>query len=138
MFERILIPVDLTRKNERTVEVAGGLARDGRAAITLLHVIEPLDLPFEELADFYGELEGRAASTMERLSGPLREAGLEPEAHVVYGDRAREIVEYASEGGFDLIILSSHKSDLENPVRDLATISHKVAILAQTPVLLVK
>lgn len=138
MYERILVPVDLTRKNARAVEAARELARISGGDVTLLHVIEPLDLPFEELADFYEELERRAAAKMEEIAAPLKDAGVTVHQHVVYGDRAREIVEYARHSDFQVIVLSSHRADLDNPVRDLATISHKVAILSQTPVLLVK
>lgn len=138
MYEQILVPVDLTEKNRPAVLAARDLARLSGGEVTLLHVIEPLDLPFEELADFYQELEERAAERMENLAAPLRDAGLPAHQHVVYGDRAREIVAYAQENGFQLIVLSSHRTNLEDPGRNLATISHKVAILAQTPVLLVK
>lgn len=138
MFERILVPVDLTEKNRPAVLAARDLARLSGGEVTLLHVIEPLDLPFEELSDFYQELEERAADRMEKLAAPLRDAGLSAHQHVVYGDRARQIVAYAQENRFQIIVVSSHRANLENPVRDLATISHKVAILAQSPVLLVK
>ena len=138
MFRRILVPVDLTDKNRRAVEWARELAEWGGALVTLIHVIEPLDLPFEELEDFYGELEARAATAMEAMSRPLQEAGLEHRQQVVYGERAREIVEYAAEQDIDLIVLSSHRQDLDEPTRNLGTLSHKVAILAQTPVLLIR
>ncbi len=138
MFRRILVPVDLTDKNVRAVEWSRELAEWGGAVVTLLHVIEPLDLPFEELEDFYEELESRAAEAMEAMSQPLQVAGVEHRQQVVYGDRAREIVEFAADQRMDLIVLSSHRQDLEDPVRNLGTLSHKVAILAQTPVLLVR
>lgn len=138
MFEKILVPVDLTEKNVRAVETARDLAVAAGGSVTLYHVIEPLDLPFEELEDFYQQLEEKALATMDELAAPLREAGLEPAGQVTYGDRAREIVDFASGGAFDLIILTSHRTDLEEPSKNWATISHKVAILAQTPVLLVK
>lgn len=48
MFANVLVPVDFTPKSERAVEVAVGLLQaSGR--ITLLHVIELLDAPMEEL-----------------------------------------------------------------------------------------
>lgn len=138
MFERILVPVDLTEKNVRAVETAGELAAERDARVVLLHVIEPLDLPFDELEDFYEEIEEKAERTMTGLAARLDEAGVEPRLQVVYGDRAREIVAFAEENDFDLIVLSSHRTDLQDPTRELGTISHKVAILAQTPVLLVR
>jgi nucleotide-binding universal stress UspA family protein len=57
---------------------------------------------------------------------------------VVFGHRAPEIVRYAGEGESDLIVLKSHRIDLENPAAGWGTVSYKVGILAQCPVLLVK
>lgn len=138
MFRKILVPVDLTEKNRRAVDMAGELASPVDGTVTLLHVIEPLDLPFEELQDFYERLESRAAERMAELAVRLRESGLEIDQHVVYGERAREIVEYAREEAFDLVVMSSRRVDPESDRNQLGTISHKVAILAQTPLLLVK
>lgn len=138
VFQRILVPVDLTEKNRDVLEWAASLAGWSGGSVTLLHVIEPLDLPFEELEDFYEELEEKAAGAMEAMSETLRSAGVGYRQQVVYGDRAREIVEFAEENDNDLILLSSHRQDLEDPTRNLGTLSHKVAILAQTPVLLVR
>ena len=57
---------------------------------------------------------------------------------VIFGDRAHEIVRYAMERGVDLIVLSSHRIDLGNPSAGWGTVSYKVGILSQCPVLLVK
>ena len=138
MFERILVPVDLTEKNRSAVETARQLALESEGRVTLLHVIEMLDLPFEEVEEFYRELERKAGDAMGRLAGILEDAGVEHTLQVGYGQRAAEIVEFADEHDFDLIVLTSHRTDLENPAEDWATLSHKVAILAQCPVLLVK
>lgn len=138
LFQKILVPVDLTQKNRHAVEVAGELASASGGSVTLLHVIEELDLPFEEVEDFYRQLEDRAAGAMGDLAEVLAEAGVAHAQHVRYGQRATEIVGFAREEDFDLILLSSHRTDPEDPARNWASLSHKVAILAQTPVLLVK
>ncbi len=138
LFEKILVPVDLTQKNRHAVDVAAELGSASGGSVTLLHVIEMLDLPFEEVEDFYLQLEERAAEAMGELTGPFVERGVRHVQHVRYGDRASEIVAFAQEEDFDLILLSSHRADLEEPARNWASLSHKVAILAQTPVLLVK
>lgn len=138
MFERVLVPVDLTEKNVRAMEVARELAELADSSVTLLHVIEPLDLPFEELEDFYRRLEEKAADAMYALAEPLREVGRPVDRHVIYGDRAAEIVEYAREEGFDLVVMTSRRFGPEGGTRNWATLSHKVAIMSQTPVLLVK
>ncbi|NIQ57073.1 MAG: universal stress protein, partial [Gammaproteobacteria bacterium] len=51
------------------------------------------------------------------------------ERAIRYGKRAPEIVEHAEEMGADLIVLSSHRVDREEPGLTWATISYKVAIL---------
>lgn len=139
MFKKILVPVDLTDKNERAVEHAAQLAQLTGGLVTLLHVIETLDIPFEEVQDFYQDLEKRAEPQMAQLAAPLIKAGFERvDRVIVYGKRAEEVARYADEHAFDLIVVSSHRVDPENPGLSWATLSYKVAILAQCPVLLVK
>ncbi len=138
MFQRILVPVDLTQKNTHAVKTARDLAAESGGTVTLLHVIETLDLPFEELEGFYARLEEKARRAMDEMAAPLQKAGLSFARRVSYGRRAEEIVDFAAEEDSDLIILSSHRIDLENPGSSWTTLSYKVAILAQCPVLLVK
>lgn len=135
-FRRILVPVDLTPKNAAALDMAERLAAGG-GEVTLLHVIETLDLPFDELEDFYLKLEEDAGRGLGELGRRLKEAGIAVREHITYGKRAAAIVEYADEIGADLILLSSHRLDRERPDR-WVTISHQVAILAECPVLLVK
>jgi nucleotide-binding universal stress UspA family protein len=68
----------------------------------------------------------------------LEERGVARREEVVFGHRAPEIVRYAAEVGADLIVLTSHRIDLQNPAAGWGTVSYKVGILAQGPVLLVK
>jgi universal stress protein A len=138
MFETILVPVDLTPKNSRAIAVAADLARERGAEVTLLHVVETLDLPWEEVEDFYRRLERRAQTEMGGMAEPLRNAGVSHRSEVAFGKRAEEVVAHAEEYRFDLIVLSSHRIDPENPLAGWTTLSYKVAILAQCPVLLVK
>lgn len=139
MFERVLVPVDLTEKNEQAVATAARLARLAGGSVTLLHVIETLELPFEELADFYQDLEAKAEPRMAQLAAPLVAEGFdEVDRVIIYGKRAEAVARYADEHGFDLVVLSSHRVDPEKPGLSWATLSYQVAILAQCPVLLVK
>lgn len=138
MFRDILVPVDITPKNRRAVEVARDLARASGGRVALLHVIETLDLPFDELREFYDRLERRATRDMEGLARLLRDGGIPFEGHVTYGERDRKIVEFAERHGSDLIVLDSHRVEPGRPGRGIATLSYRVAILAPCPVLLVK
>jgi universal stress protein A len=137
-FRKILVPVDLTVKNEGAVETARDLAIASGGTVTLLHIIETLDLPFEELREFYDVLQARALAHMDGLSATLRDAGIPFDVHVIYGDRTERIVRFASESKCDLIVMDSHRVEPGRPGRGPTTISYRVAVLAQCPVLLVK
>lgn len=138
MFENILVPVDLTDENLRAIETSLDLALETGGGVTFIHVIETLDLPFEELAAFYDRLEKKAIETMRELAEPLRTAGVRMHQRIEYGKRAETIVQFAEENEMDLIILNSHRVRLDDPGSGWATLSYKIAILAQCPVLLVK
>jgi nucleotide-binding universal stress UspA family protein len=137
MFDHVLVPVDLTDRNRRALEVAARLAgEDGE--VTLLHVIETLDLPFEELEDFYQRLHDRAQVGMDQMAEPLSVSGVSVIQRVSYGNRLREILGHAEETPTELIVMSSRRLERSDPPAGFATLSHQVAILSQVPVLLVK
>jgi nucleotide-binding universal stress UspA family protein len=137
MFRRILVPVDFTRKNVRTVKVAAKMAAQLGAAVTLLHVIERVDDGDDgALKGFYRELEKNAREKMGTLLGS---AGRVPaRAEIVYGNRVNEILRFATEDKTDLIVMGSHRVALKHPGENWGTISYKIGILARCPVLLVK
>ncbi len=138
MFQQILVPVDLSDKNIATIEFVRQLATTHNSEITLLHVIETVDAPFEELEGFYRELEEKAHQRLDTLAEPLRSAKLGVEERVCYGKRAREIVAFADDNRFDLIAMGSHQLTPDNVGTGVMTISHQVAIAARTPVLVLK
>jgi nucleotide-binding universal stress UspA family protein len=139
VFHRIVVPVDLSNRNIPALEVAIKLALHNRARVTLLHVIEMLeDSTFEELAEFYHRLEKQARDKMKRLADELIAHRLDVHQDILYGKRAEQIISYSVEHQIDLIVLSSHKIDLKYPGEGWGTISYKVGILSQCPVLLVK
>jgi nucleotide-binding universal stress UspA family protein len=139
MFNKILVPVDLTDSNRAAIEVASQLADREDGSVTLLHVIEAIaDTEFEDMKDFYQRLEDKARKAMVDLAAPLTVTGRTVDQQITYGNRARQIVSYADEHGTDLIVLSSRQLDPEKPEKIWISISHQVAVLARCPVLLVK
>lgn len=138
MFSHILIPVDFTEKNWRALNLALTLIKEHRTKLTLLHVIEKIEfLTEEDTKEFYRRLEITAQEKMEGLLQKLKERDIPIATEIVYGKRAHEIVRYAVAHSVDLLVLNSHRVDPDNP-QDWGTISYKVAILSQCPVLLVK
>ena len=138
MFRRILVPVDLSDSNTSAVQLAGDLVTPDGGAVTLLYVIETLDAPFQDLEAFDRGLEEKARRALDVLGKPLRDAGVRFEEQVCYGKRVPEIVAYAAQNEFDLVIIRSHRLTVENFTKGILTISHQVAIAAQTPVLVLK
>ena len=138
MFSRILLPVDLTDKNNSALSVASELLGAGGEVI-LLHVIETIaDAPFEDMQDFYQRLEDKARSGMSTLADDLTNDEIAVEQHVIYGRRASDIVTFARDREVELILMSSRALDPEKPESAWGSISHQVAILAGCPVLLLK
>jgi universal stress protein A len=137
LFRHILVPTDLTARTDKALQLAARLMVSDASRITLVHVIETIDgMRFDELKSFYQRLERKARTA---LTGLARRA---PAGHVdsalVYGKRAEEIVKFAAANDVDLIVLPSHRVKPTGIDRDWGTISYKVGILAQCPVLLVK
>jgi universal stress protein A len=79
-----------------------------------------------------------ALDHLTRLGRYLEEHQIPRREEIIYGSRAPEIVRYAMETGVDLIVLTSHRIDPEDPAVGWGTVSYKVGILSQCPVLLVK
>lgn len=139
MFSRILIPVDLSARNRRTLEAAADLVRAGGGSALILHVIEEIeDVPAAELEDFYRDLRARAEAALAELRADLEKRGVAVETRVRSGRRWSEIVECAEAEGCDLVLLRSHVLDPSQPLRGFGTISHQVALAARCAVLLVR
>ena len=139
MFRNILLPVDLSSRHQEALKIAGSLATQSGGELTLFHVIELLQgAPQLEEEAFYRRLEAKARSHLGRLQAHVEREAVRCRLMVVYGDRAAEIVRHAAEMRSDLIVMSSHRVKFDSPGLSWGTLSYKVGILAQCPVLLVK
>lgn len=138
-FRHILVPLDFSEKNQTALDVSFELAVTNEARVTLLHVIEAIDLPDDsEVEKFAHHLRERADRELEFRAQRFSDANLSVEWKIRVGKRAREIVDYESEHDVDFIVLSSHPINPQEPGGGLATLSYQVAILSRCPVLLVK
>ncbi|OPY19329.1 universal stress protein [Syntrophus aciditrophicus] len=139
MFKHILVPVDFSPKNRHALDIALKIAESDKSRISLLHVVEIIaDTTFEEYREFYAGLEKRAQKKMASLTAFCEAQGVPAADRIAFGNRVQEILSHAAETGVDLIVMSSHKLQIEEPPQDWGTISYKVGILSQCPVLLVK
>lgn len=139
MFRHVLIPADLTDKPGRAVDAVIGLLGPGSTRVSLLHVIETIqDVEFEEIEDFYRQLRTRAETAVEHWAKPLVEKGFRVEREIVFGSRGVEILRFADTQSCDLIVLASHTVEPGHEALGLATLSHQVAVLTRSSVLLVR
>jgi nucleotide-binding universal stress UspA family protein len=138
MFRNILLPVDLSERHDRALNVAAELAAGGGQVI-LLHVIETIaGLSPDEERHFYGRLERASRAHLERLGRRLAERRTHCRAEVRYGHRAQECVRFAEDAGTDLIVLTAPRFDPDAPAAGWGSLSYKVGVLSRCPVLLVK
>jgi nucleotide-binding universal stress UspA family protein len=139
VFRRILVPVDLSRRNERALRTAAELARRSRGRVALLHVIARVEhVPFDELRDFYRTLEQVAHRKLDAAARRLARQGIEARVAIVIGAPPEEILRYSLAQRIDLIVMASHRIDSTRGAGGWGSTSYKVGILCQCPVLLVK
>lgn len=139
MFKHILVPTDLTERSLKALDIAVKMALYSTCRITFLHVIETIeDTDCEQFEDFYRKLGKRAGKKMDQMLSSFEKHDLVIEKEIIYGKRVNEIVKFAHNQGVDLIILSSHRIDPNDASQGWGTISYKVGILSQCPVMLVK
>jgi nucleotide-binding universal stress UspA family protein len=138
-FRRIVVPTDLTDRTTKALDLALELAAGARSRVTLLHVIQTVPgLEFGELKPFYEKIHAKAAKKMAAMVRQAAARRLEVGMEIAYGSRAETIVKTAKTRNADLIVLASHRVNPSMVGRDWGTLSYKVGLLAQCPVLLVK
>ncbi len=139
MFQHVLVPTDFTERNKQALEIALDVARSNDGQVSLLHVTKLIaGGDDDEFADFYHKLEQQAQEKMTALMAPYKEETIPITPYIIVGNRVEEIIRFAGEQEVDLIVMASRKIDLEHPDEGWGTISQKVGLLAQCPILLVK
>lgn len=141
MFSHILVPTDFTEKSAESARIAVKMASAFKVPckITLLHVIETIEgATFEEFADFYERLRRRSDKKLDEMVNTLSGDGFKLYKKILLGNRVKEILDFMSNEGVDLVVLSSHKVDPKGGLQGWGTISYKVGMLAHCPVLMVK
>lgn len=144
---RILVPLDFSESSTAALERAGEFASQFSAAVGLMHVFEPLELP--DPKDHMGlpgtdpESLGRishsaAVRSMDDAVADANERGIRVSAtHVESGDPARAIVDVAEREGYDLIVMGTHgRTGFDHLL--LGSVAEKVVRAAKCPVLTVR
>lgn len=141
-IKSILVPIDFSPPSKRALSSAGNFARQFKAKLTLLHVIEPVGLP--EFAASYpllvenDKLLAATKSELERLARAAQvPRGSVEKILVRFGRSFHEITDAARTGKADLIIISTHGyTGLKHVV--LGSTTERVVRHATCPVLVVR
>jgi nucleotide-binding universal stress UspA family protein len=133
-LRRILVACDLTAYTDRAIDRAVILAEQSRAAIRLVHAIDPGVLPEKYLKKIIREAEAY-------LAHELRDSGIDTNidvsVRVLRGNAKMVVTEEAQAMQADIIIMGlSHDTSLGGIVR--GTTIDKIVRSSQCPVLVVK
>ncbi len=140
-IQRILVPFDFSTEAKQSLLEVEGLAKVNDAKIDLLHVAAAPIPPGS-----YASIPLPAAhydSLAELMEKNLRELAEESalaakiEVHVLVGNAAWEICDFADKAGSNLIVLTSHGLSGLNRIL-LGSVSEKVARMAECPVLILR
>lgn len=141
MYKRILYPIDLehTKEAEKSLKIAIEEARRSKAAISVMTVATGFGMPI--VASFFdGETVKKALKEVARhLKNYIADnipADIETSAVVVEGNPAELILKQAKKDGVDLIVISSHNTQVENLL--LGSCAAKVVRHSNCTVLVVK
>lgn len=110
MYSKILVAVDATDESRQVVAKAAYLKQQTGAAITLLHVVEPIayayggDIPLD-IGDIQKQIEDNARKQLGELD---KEFELNADIEVTVGRPEAEIHRLAEELNVGLIVVGSH------------------------------
>ncbi len=159
LFTKILYATDLSETAKKAARYALSLTKEYGAELTVINVVPDLveemsagmgyDLAShfgqDKLNSFYEEgFEESQKAMIERVLVVLKNAGdeledgtIKPEIVVKVGHPVRQIVDFANEGGFDLIVIGTHgHSMLDNLL--LGSVARGVVKTSSKPVLTVR
>ncbi|MGO9454108.1 MAG: universal stress protein [Candidatus Binataceae bacterium] len=133
-FKKILCPVDFDQNSLLALRLATELAREHKAVLQLLHVV-PLP-PSPEVALPFGKLDAEARARLEKLARQKVGKKAPYTVGVMMGDAAAEVLQVATRGGTELIVMATHgRKGLRRLV--LGSVAERVVREAPCPVLTV-
>jgi nucleotide-binding universal stress UspA family protein len=144
-LNRILVPIDFSAHSEKAIRYATTLATKFGARLTLLHVIED---PFvtgawqsqvfvPNIPELLQNLINAAQTHMAEQTKQLAAEGFVTEGSVTTGRPSSAIVEQASQGRFDLIVMGTQgRTGLSRAF--LGSVAQRVVQRAPCPVLTVR
>ncbi len=144
MYQKVLVPLDLSELAECSLNYVKKLAKDGSIGeVILLNVVE-VDTGWDEMVtsfdieSFRTSIRIRALKYLEDVQGQLAAAGIQAKTEVVEANKPAEaIADYAQKNGVDVIIITSHGYQGIKKLM-FGSVALNVLYLSRTPVLLIR
>lgn len=112
MFDRILVPLDGSPLAEGALPYAITLAAASDASLTLLTVVQPMQLISDYYIPYDASLEAEqlaaAGGALDATADALRRAGARVTTAVTVGSAADQILRYSEENGIEGIVMATH------------------------------
>src|SRR4051794_24215266 len=112
MFNRILVPLDGSPLAESALPYALSLAAASDASLTLLTVVQPMQLISDYNIPYNASFEATelaaAGAALDMTADCLRHAGARVMTGVTVGSAADQILRYTEENGIDCIVMATH------------------------------
>lgn len=123
-LERIILPLDISKKTTQKVRTAIDLAKRFNASIYIVAIIEFFD-------DFNPNVD-RIPKELEMVEHQVRAAGVEcTAAQIKYQDVAKGVIQYGEQVRGDLIVIMTRQ---ENLLEEWILGSHARKIVSQSPI----
>jgi nucleotide-binding universal stress UspA family protein len=117
-LKRILLPTDFSESARHALTYATSFAREYKAEVLLLHVVENLTVGYASdlfpvpMAEVFDEISGYAKVELGKLATEVRTKGITVREQVVQGKPSLEILRIAREEAVDMIVLGTHGKGL--------------------------
>lgn len=142
-FKKILVPVDFSAHSAEAIRCAADLSRRYDASISIAHVYQSMEFalpggfPAYEPAHLKELLHALTAQIESSINDAHAAGALKVDGKLLQGTIAHEIVTFAKQGNFDLIVMGTHgRTGLGHLL--LGSIAEKVLRMASCPVLSVR
>jgi nucleotide-binding universal stress UspA family protein len=142
-LKKILVPTDFSDGARHALTYGSSFAREYKAELLLLHVVETVAAPYASdlfpvpMAEVFEEMSGYARTELEKLAALARERGVDVRTKVAQGKPSLEIMRIAREEETDMIVLGTHgKGVLDQAL--FGSTTERVVRKAPCPVLCVR
>ena len=120
-LKRVLVPTDFSDSARHAFTYGVSFAREYKAELVLLHVVENLTVGYASdlfpvpMAEVFQEISGYAKAELAKLAEEARQKGVAVSELVAQGKPSAEIIRHAAENDVDMIVLGDPRQGHARP-----------------------